>query len=249
MQLSLEKAASVTTFEEARVLKISFLATRINELLNPNFQIPSQWTTTNSSTVLSGTLTGVPTKIGNSLVVRPTAASAVTVLSENISTVDPGSTYTFSVFSNYFNEGSNPTTSDSVVAKISWYTTGGTLISTDTGTSISSSGTPGWVRPSVTATAPATADYAVASILWNPSSTTVSLVLEEALFEQSSFVNSYFDGNTGVASLTNLFWEGTANSARSHYYRNRATVQARLLEDLPNYIIEGTKFQLYFAQP
>jgi hypothetical protein len=244
-----EKASVVTAFEEARVLKIKFLASRINELNNPNFQLPGTWVLDNATSVLSSTLTGVPTKLGNSIVVRPTALSNVKVSSENVTTVTPGSTYTFSVYANYFNEGADPTTSDTVTAVIYWYNSAGTLIQTDTGTPAVYSTTSDWARPNVSGTAPATADYCVATALWTPSSLTVSLVLDEALLEQSSFVNSYFDGNTGVASLTNLFWEGTANASRSHYYRNRATVQARLLEDLPNYVTEGTKFQLYFAQP
>ena len=244
-----EQASDVTDFEEARVLKIKFLASRKNELSNPNFQTTSYWTVLNGTSVSSSTLTGVPSLVGNSLVVRPTAVSQVNVNSENILNVTPNSTYTFTFYANYFNEGSEPGSTDAVIAAIRWYNSSGTVLRTDTGAAITHGGTSGWVRPSVSSTAPATTAYGQAIAIWSPSSTTVSVVLDEALFEQSSFVNSYFDGNTGVASLSNLFWEGTANASKSHYYRNRATTEGRLLEDLPNQLTAGTTFQLFFAQP
>ena len=244
-----ERASDATDFEEARVLKINFLASRKNELINPNFQGTSSWTITEGTKVSSTTLTGVPSKIGNSLVVRPTGALPVITSSENILGLAPNTTHTFSCYAEYFNEGTGPTSADIVVAGISWYNSSNVVIRADLGTPITHAGTTGWIRPSVTATAPATTSYAVASVIWTPSATTVSLVLDEALFEESPFVNSYFDGNTGVASLSNLFWEGTANASKSHYYRNRATTEGRLLEDLPNQLTAGTTFQLFFAQP
>lgn len=244
-----EQASDTTNFEEARTLKINFLASRKNELSNPNFQTTSFWTVLNGTSVSSTTLTGVPSIAGNSLVVRPSTLSQINVNSENIYGITPNATYTFSVYTEYFNEGSNPTFADAVIAGIRWYNSSGTLLRTDTGTGIAHTGTVGWVRPSVSSTAPATAAYGQTIVIWSPSSLTLSLVLDEALFEQSPFVNSYFDGNTGVASLSNLFWEGTANASKSHYYRNRATTEGRLLEDLPNYLTAGTTFQLFFAQP
>jgi len=69
------------------------------------------------------------------------------------------------------------------------------------------------------------------------------------LFEKSAFVNSYFDGSNGLAQLSDLFWEGTANASRSHYYRNRFVVQSRLISKLPDWINYGSTFELFFAQP
>lgn len=244
-----EQASDATAFEEARILKINFLASRINEITNPNFQGTTGWSGLNASLVSSSAVPGAPAKVGQSLIVRPGSGAPVTVKSENIISITGGATHTFSVYADYFNEGADPTVSDAVFAVVRWYNSSDVLLQTDTGTLIAHSGTSGWVRPSVTSTAPATATYAVASIGWYPSSTGVSLVLDEALFEQSAFVNSYFDGNTGVASLTDLFWEGTANASKSQYYRNRATTEGRLLTDLPNYLTAGTTFQLYFGQP
>jgi hypothetical protein len=110
----------------------------------------------------------------------------------------------------------------------------------------------GFARPSVTATSPSDATYAVVSINYSTTNTDVWLVLDEALFEASAYVNSYFDGDTGVTSLTNLLWEGgdvNADAARSHYYKNRGTIQGRLISDLPNYLTLGSQFQLLFAKP
>jgi hypothetical protein len=247
----LEMASDATAFEEARVLKINFLASRKNELTNPNFQSTSSWSITNGTKISSTSLTSVPSKAGNSLVIRPASSTQVFTTSENILNVIPNTTYTFSCYTNYFNEGANPTVSDAVFAAIRWYSSDSSTvpIRTDVGTAVTYPGVSGWLRPSVTSTAPANASYGVAVVVWSPSSLGVSLVLDQALFEKSSFVNSYFDGNTGVASLSNLFWEGTANASKSHYYRNRATTEGRLLEDLPNQLTAGTSFQLYFAQP
>lgn len=245
----LEMASDVSAFEEARVLKINFLASRKNELTNPNFQGTSSWTVANGTSISSTSLASVPTKAGNSLVIRPASSSQVFTISEDILNITPNTTYTFSCYTNYFNEGANPTLSDAVFAAIRWYNAAGTLIRTDTGPGSIFLGTTGWVRPYVSSTAPANAVYGTALVVWSPSSLSVSLVLDQALFEKSSFVNSYFDGNTGVASLSNLFWEGTANASKSHYYRNRATTEGRLLKDLPNHLTAGTTFQLFFAQP
>jgi hypothetical protein len=85
--------------------------------------------------------------------------------------------------------------------------------------------------------------------VWTPDDTGFSASVDEAMFEKNAFTNSYFDGNTGVTLLSSLFWEGTAGASRSHYYKNRLTVQGRLNIDLPNYLTEGTKFQIDFANP
>ena len=123
------------------------------------------------------------------------------------------------------------------------------MLNSNLGEAYSHAGTSGWIRPHVTSTSPATFAYATVSIVWVPSSTSVSLVLDQALFEESPFVNTYFDGNTGVSSLANLDWEGTPNLSKSQYYRNREVTEVRLNKDLPNYLTAGTTFQIYFFQP
>lgn len=244
-----EAAADASDFEEARILKINALASRVNELLNPNFDTTTQWTSTNSSVVLSNSVPGAPSKIGTALIVRPTTAAATRIVSEQITTVTPSATHTFSVFVQIFAEGSwanlpnNP-----MYTEIKWYSSANALLQTDTG-ELRSPSIQVWARPTVTGTAPANAAYAVASLVWTPSNVEFSASVDEALFEESAFTNSYFDGGTGVTLLSSLFWEGTTGASRSHYYKNRLTVQGRLNIDLPSYLTEGSKFQIDFAQP
>lgn len=246
-----ENADAATSFEDSRLLKITFKASRINELKNPNFTTNTQWGITNGTLVLGSSLSPAPTPIsGQTLVAKPTASGNVVINSENVTTVLPNTTYTFSVHTKYFNAtptGANPTVT------ISWFKAGGLATGTaQTGTPGITDPLTGFARPSVTATSPSDAIYAVVSINYSTTNTAVWLVLDEALFEASAYVNSYFDGSTGVTSLTNLMWEvsdANANAARSHYYKNRGTIQGRLINDLPNQITLGSQFQLLFAKP
>ena len=243
-----EAASDASNFEEARVVKINAIASRINELLNPNFDTTAQWTSTNSSVLLSSGVAGSPSKVGTALIVRPTTAAATTVLSEHITTVTSSATYTFSVYAQIFAEGGTGVPDNPMYAVIKWYSSANSLLQTDTGeTRYPAIGV--WARPDVTGTAPANASYAIASLVWTPDDTGFSMSVDEAMFEKNAFTNSYFDGNTGVTLLSSLFWEGTAGASRSHYYKNRLTVQGRLNIDLPNYLTEGTKFQIDFANP
>jgi hypothetical protein len=243
-----EAAADASNFEEARVVKINAIASRINELLNPNFDTTAQWTSTNSSVLLSSAVAGSPSKVGTALIVRPTTAAATTVLSEHITTVTPSATHTFSVYAQIFAEGGTGVPSNPMYAVIKWYSSANSLLQTDTG-DVRYPSVGVWARPDVTGTAPANASYAIASLVWTPSNVAFSASVDEALFEKNAFTNSYFDGNTGVTLLSSLFWEGATGASRSHYYKNRLTVQGRLNIDLPNYLTEGTKFQIDFANP
>jgi hypothetical protein len=105
------------------------------------------------------------------------------------------------------------------------------------------------VRPSVTDLAPSNAVTAKVGVTWTATSSLTGMYVDAALFEKSSFVNPYFDGSNGVAQLSDLFWEGTANASRSHYYRNRFAVESRLKDKLPDWINYGSTFELLLAQP
>ena len=243
-----ENSSSATSFEDSRLLKATFKASRINELKNPNFTTNTQWVAANGTLVLGSPLSPAPTALsGETLVAKPTAAGDVVVKSENITTVSPNTTYTFSVYAKYFN--ATPSASNALTASIAWYTAGGTLIGTEQfGTPLTTGNLTTFVRPTVTATSPSNVSYAIVRIKYPTTNTALWLVLDEALFEASAYVNSYFDGSTGVTSLTNLFWEGTSGASRSHYYKNRGTIQGRLTTDLPNYLTLGSQFQLLFAK-
>jgi hypothetical protein len=131
---------------------------------------------------------------------------------------------------------------------IKWYDNTDTLISTSSSDAFTLE--PAYSRPSVTAAAPTGAVTATVGFIWEADEADREILLDAALFEKSAFVNSFFDGSNGVASLTDLFWEGNApNAARSHYYRNRFAVQSRLIATLPEWITYGSTFELFFAQP
>jgi hypothetical protein len=102
--------------------------------------------------------------------------------------------------------------------RISWYTAGGSLISTADGaaTSINSSS---WTRVFLTSTAPATAAFAAMLVLGVANYSTKSVLMDAALFEQSATLNDYFSGATANISnpeLTKTYaWSGTANASTS----------------------------------
>lgn len=245
-----EQAASATFFEEARVVKATFKSSRKNELLNPNFQTNTQWTATNGTLVLASSIASTPTKYQEALVLNPTTVAINTrVNSENLTIAAPKPDYfTFSSYARFKNQGANPDSSDLITVRLRWYDSSNALIRTDSGTPVLGT-TSDWVRPSVTAYAPSNTSYCVASIEWVPSSTQISLIVDEALFERSAFVNQYFDGTVGVATVGNIFWEGSSNASKSHLYINKAVVEGRLLSDIDNYLTNGTQYQLLFAQP
>ena len=122
------------------------------------------------------------------------------------------------------------------------YNTGGTATPTVTAKD--------WIRPYVTATAPATAAYAAVEVAWATANTR-TVKFDSALFENSAGLLDYFDGSNGPCSPADLYWEGNStNSARSHLYKNRFAVISRLIgSKLPENVVTGTPVSVYLAQP
>lgn len=245
--LQFEKSSSATYFQDARQLEINLIATRINEVINPNFETnTNNWTASNATLVLSSTEVesdyDAPSVSisGGSVEMYPVASGLVSLTSSAMS-IFAGNDYAFSM---YFNESAM---SHAVTPFISWYNSSNTIISTVNGTALISSG--GWTRVSVVGIAPITASTAKVGIKWTATSTSNEMYADAALFEKSSFVNSFFDGSNGVAQLSDLFWEGTPNASRSHYYKNRFAVQSRLISKIFDWINYGSTFELLFAQP
>ena len=70
------------------------------------------------------------------------------------------------------------------------------------------------------------------------------------MFEKTPFVLSYFDGDSGLATPDELYWEGgVADASRSHFYVNRIAVEERLKIALKDFLTLGTTFTVYLAQP
>lgn len=107
-----------------------------------------------------------------------------------------------------------------------------------------------WTRVSVSANSPTNAAKASVKLNWTPSSPGAIVYIEDALFEKASFLLDYFDGEkSGSEDTTSLLWEGTADDSRSHYYKNKFVVEDRLKRELEKYLLLGTTYALYFAQP
>jgi len=253
--LQFEQGSSATYFQDARQIEITLIATRINEIINPNFASPENgWTVTNgtiSASTNPDDILAVNGSITNSAEageIYASAAGLVTLASQSMP-IFANNDYTFSIYTAAADSGDSPT---AITPYISWYDGSNTLISTVHGDALTA--TASLVRPFVTSVAPSNAVTAKVGVTWTATAAGSpgngnQIVVDAALFEKSAFVNSYFDGSNGLAQLSDLFWEGTANASRSHYYRNRFVVQSRLISKLPDWINYGSTFELFFAQP
>lgn len=198
--------------------------------------------------------TGSAYQQGHAMQITASNSSTVVVSSWDGSTTSemcnvyyPGTSYTFSVYV----QSSNP--SETAVLKINWYDSTHTLISSTVSNPVTVKNSD-WCRPYITGTAPLTAGYATVEIDWSTSSSggTHILYLDQALFESVGFLENYFDGSGGNVGLTTDFlWEGNAaNAARSHFYKNKQAVFARLYTGvLASQITLGSTAAIYIGQP
>ena len=253
--LQFELGSSATAFKEARQIKIVLQANRINEIINPNFASPENgWSVTNGTITASTdpndilAVNGSVTNSSEAGEIYASGAGLVTLTSQAMP-VFSNNDYTFSLYTAATDAGDTPT---AITPYVSWYDVTSTLIDTVQGNPLTATET--LVRPFVTSTAPSNAVTAKVGVTWTATAagtpgTGNQIVVDAALFEKSAFVNSYFDGSNGLAQLSDLFWEGTPNASRSHYYANRFAVQSRLVSTIPNWINLGSTFELFFAQP
>jgi hypothetical protein len=106
-----------------------------------------------------------------------------------------------------------------------------------------------FTRTSYSALTPDNAQYAKPFFLWENPTTGAELRIDTAMFERATDSKPYFDGGTGFSSTDDLIWEGGVHSSRSHYYKNFVANRIRLAEKLPEYLVHGTTFTLFYAQP
>jgi hypothetical protein len=132
-----------------------------------------------------------------------------------------------------------------VTPSIHWYDDTKTLISTDTGSpeEVLTS----WLRHGITGTAPAEAAYAHVQVDWNVDVSNL-IQLDSAMFENSPFVLEYFDGNGGPGYSSDFLWEGSVGAARSHFYKNRLSIQLRIVEYLKEVLTLGSTAAIYLGQ-
>lgn len=104
-------------------------------------------------------------------------------------------------------------------------------------------------RASYSVLSPSTAAYAKPYFFWDNALTGESLRIDSTMFERATIAKPYFDGGTGFTSTADLIWEDGVHASRSHYYKNKVATKERLIEQIPNYITNGTTFSVYLAQP
>ena len=158
----------------------------------------------------------------------------------------PGSQYVLSTYAK------GDVDLEEVIMSITWYNSSNSVISTSASQrlQVTANGTD-WDRISFAADAPANAAYASVKFTWYVTYGN-TLWLDSALFEAASELFEYFDGDGGLTALdTDFIWEGgTPNAGRSHYYKNRFSVQTRLGESaFKSYLQAGSTVAVYLGQP
>jgi hypothetical protein len=189
---------------------------------------------------------------GNALKLTASATGTVTLKSWDGSTDSqrmpihyPGVQYTFSIYSQLASAGS-----ESATASIVWYNSSNGAITTTTGTVTAvDTASPDWERLIVTGTAPSNAHSAAVVVEWAAANGEI-IYFDSALFEASSTADPYFDGSSGTGDNPDYVWEGSANSSRSHYYKNRYAVQIRTSNStFKDKLPLGTTVAIYLGQP
>jgi hypothetical protein len=237
-------ASANSNFEDAKAIKITPSANRINLILNPSVETSTNyWASYNAS--LATTSSGLYGS--NALQITcSTGTTAITGVYAGVSTnavtripTLPGYQYTFSV---YVKDVSVGTT---VQTNIEWYSlsTGGSSYSIGYGTATAIN-TSGWTRVTVTATAPtppsATVMYATPTVYTGTAvANGTRFLVDGALFEvsTSSTPLPYFDGSydgQNYEANRDSVWEGTAHASRSHLYTNRVVTSGKLDSILAN---------------
>jgi len=200
--------------------------------------------------------TGVSWLSGDSFKLTATADGTVNVKSWDGSTSSqlmpihyPSTSYTFSIYLQQYEYDSG---NELVTPYITWYDSSNTQIGAPVaGSTVNVTAFEGtWDRAYVTAIAPSNAYSAVVGINW-VAVNTHTLWLDSALFENTSALSPFFNGNTGPANANDLLWEGGAtNAARSHLYKNRFAIQTRLGDyAVKNQLNLGSTVAIYLAQP
>jgi hypothetical protein len=193
--------------------------TRTNLVANPNFEVnTTSWTAISTSG--SATLARITTDdyIGTaSLQVTKATGRTETFEETSNGSVVAGNSYTISGYMKV------PTGNETMTAgcRALFLNASGGLVGTFiSGSTSSLTGTSGWVRFSVTATAPATSSYVRAYFGQTSGGTAGQVFLVDAvLVEETASLLPYFDGTyadtyTGY-TLTEQGWNGTANASTS----------------------------------
>jgi hypothetical protein len=188
---------------------------------------------------------------GNALKLVSSGAGTVVVKSWDGSTVGqrmpihyPGTAYTFSIYVQLSASGS-----ENVTPYITWYTSTGAATTTIGSTTSVIAASPNWIRLEVTGTAPTDAYSAVVALDWIAANGDI-LYLDSALFENAPIAYTFFDGSSGYGDNPDYVWEGSINASRSHYYKNRYSIQVRTANaTFKDKLPMGSTVAIYLGQP
>jgi len=252
-----EASATATTYKDSRRVDVYLNAPRVNEIINPGFELDTaNWSTTGTSAFATDSTAGnVYPTIAVGLGTAVSANSAKLTANSTSTTLTPSSTIAVTAgipyaISAYIKAAGTNTATITVV----WKNAGGTTLQTDTSSTVTLSTS--FTRVSLTpVTGSATQMYAPATAATATITFTITgangnvYYVDSILFEASASVNPYFDGGTGYNVTDDLIWEqnaagtkGTASTGRSLYYPNRLVTQSRLKTVLSEYLPIGTNY-------
>jgi hypothetical protein len=256
-----EASSTPTWFQEARQVQVFVTANRVNEIINPNFDNgqTAPWSVTNGTIAIAAG--EVAAKSSSNVAssayagkVYATNTDTVTVshcAASNTANYIPVSSSQSYTWSGYFimSSDNNPTINENIKLQISWYDSTKTLLGAVNSVlqKVPFNSTNSLARFYFTASAPETAAYAIAQWVWTPSTVGNGILFDQLLFEKTSYLQDYFDGNYGTADQNDLLWQGASSSSRSHYYRNRNATYGRLDSTLVDYLPANTNYAVYYA--
>lgn len=166
--------------------------------------------------------------------------------------VVPGVTYTGSIY-NFKPSG----TARNIRPDLLWYDAAGAQIGSPVlGTELTQTINSWANRPSLTATAPPGAATAALRINVLPAvagqnpGAGENQYFDGAIFERGG-LGAYGDQSVPAEGtpIADYLWEGTTHLSASHYYHRRSIKNSRLLVRLPEFLPNGTIFNVHYAQP
>lgn len=212
-------SSSDVAYQDPRLVTVVCAPTRVNLLSDPGFDLTTAWAAT------TGTFARTTEKVHLGTYAGKAVGSTNYLATSESITVRAGYSYSLA---GYAARGTSGTAS----ARIDWYGSGGTLISSSTasfGTLTTS-----WSRADLTATAPTGAATAKIALVG-----TGTAYFDSFCFERTDRPQVYFDSATADAAAEDGKL-ATVGSKRYHLlYSNRLTKISRAITTLPYYLPTG----------
>jgi hypothetical protein len=212
-------AANVTFDNRDRYLDPTYLATigtRTNLVTNPSFEVDVSGYSMGGGSAFARTTSDA--RFGSACALVTKSSASRVLFYNNDGTQTPvaaaGASYTFSAYVRV------PLGNESTPLRvwIDWRTAASGYSGATTGAIQTVSASDGWVRLSVTGSAPATTTWATFYVIQEGAGTAgQTWIADGLLFEQSSTLQPYFDGTYEDGSIRSVTqaWNGTANASTS----------------------------------